>query len=183
MQKGRKYNTFARNSLPPAAVLLSRRFAVSIFVRCAHQRSRWGPTVSVSDLHTHGRLWWRTPSRYVYVIPPRWRQGDVPQRNLRVGLAWRHRPISGPGGKRITAIGPSGVGRLVATLANCYDRSRCLSPGPPHSHPRTTQILCSTRKMLPSRGAGIYGFVQGRQKRYICKIGAVRNGHQHFQHI
>ena len=85
MQKGRKYNTFARNSLPPAAVLLSRRSAVIIFVRCAHRRSRRGfsvsifgscshrrsrrgPTVSVSGFCTHGRLRWRTPSRYVYVF-------------------------------------------------------------------------------------------------------------------
>lgn len=48
---------------------------------------------------------------------PKWRQGDVPQRNLRVGLAWRHRPISGSGDKKVAARGPSGEGCFDATLS------------------------------------------------------------------
>ena len=42
----------------------------------------------------------------------------MPQRNLRGGLAWRHRPISGFGGKWIAARGPSGVDEIDATLAD-----------------------------------------------------------------
>ena len=62
------------------------------------------------------------PEDYRY-SSPKWRQGDVPQRELRGGLAWRHRPISGSGIKWIDVVGPSGAGGFDATLAENDRRS------------------------------------------------------------
>ena len=167
MQKGRKYNTFARKSLPPAAVLLSRRFvvsvsgfcthrgsrwglSVSISGLCAHRRSRWGPTVSVSGFCAHGRRRWRTPSRYAYRFPPRWRQTHQRQKGLRRRSTCRQSPKSTYGAKPIRHRASSGAHNLDATLANCSGSPPGLSSAAPLLLPFPEPLLRPATQSSPN---------------------------------